>query len=175
MILTALLCSVWYRCPAEREEQTLRRAQLSARLSAELCSPDLWRYYTTLRCTESVHFYGPWIESIQDCWWDPEFHQLSQMVQSLPGFLDLCWMCAVPSQVLRDVYTEVLEAAHPLHRCPTDQSTKVHDGMLFHWPLTFLTKTEFTAVDVFVTQYYTKLVCTSFCIMDGLMLLQKLI
>ncbi len=28
-------------------------------------------------------------------------------------------MCS-PSQVLRDVYTEVLEAAHPLHRGPTD-------------------------------------------------------
>ncbi len=30
-------------------------------------------------------FYGPWIESFQDCWRDPEFPQLSQMVQSLPG------------------------------------------------------------------------------------------
>ncbi len=28
-------------------------------------------------------------------------------------------MCS-PSQVLGDVYTEVLEAAHPLHRGPTD-------------------------------------------------------
>ncbi len=34
-------------------------AQLSARLSAELCSPGLWRYYTTLRCTESEHFLWP--------------------------------------------------------------------------------------------------------------------
>ncbi len=48
--------SVWGRCPAERGEQTLRCAQLSARLSAELCSPD-WRcFHTTLRCTESKHF-----------------------------------------------------------------------------------------------------------------------
>ncbi len=30
------------------------------------------------------------IESFQDCGWDPEFPQLSQMVQSLPGFLNLC-------------------------------------------------------------------------------------
>ncbi len=37
-------CSVWGRCPAERGGQTQRCAQLSARLSAELCSPDLWRY-----------------------------------------------------------------------------------------------------------------------------------
>ncbi len=47
------------RCPAERGGQTQRCAQLSARLSAELCSPDLWRYYTTLRCTESIHFLWP--------------------------------------------------------------------------------------------------------------------
>ncbi len=58
-------------------------------------------------------FYGPWIENVQDSWWDPEFPQLSQMVQSLPGFLDLCLNVCSPSQVLRDVYTEVLEAAHP--------------------------------------------------------------
>ncbi len=48
--------SVWGRCPAERGEQTLRCVQLSARLSAELCSPDLRCFYTTLRCTESIHF-----------------------------------------------------------------------------------------------------------------------
>ncbi len=36
------------------------------------------------------------------------------MVQSLPGFLDLCLNVCSPSQVLGDVYTEVLEAAHPL-------------------------------------------------------------
>ncbi len=44
-------------------------------------------------------FYGPWIESFQDCWWDPEFPQLSQMVQSLPGFLDLCLNVCSPSHV----------------------------------------------------------------------------
>ncbi len=65
-------------------------------------------------------FYGPWIESFQDCWWDPEFPQLSQMVQSLPGFLDLSLNVCSPCQVLGDVYTEVLEATHPLHRGPTD-------------------------------------------------------
>ncbi len=41
------------------------------------------------------------------------------MVQSLPGFLDLCLNVCSQSQVLGDVYTEVLEAAHPLHRGPT--------------------------------------------------------
>ncbi len=56
LFLQLCFCSVWGRCPAERGGQTLRCAQLSARLSAELCSPDLWRYCTTLRCTESIHF-----------------------------------------------------------------------------------------------------------------------
>ncbi len=55
LFLQLCFCSVWGRCPAERGGQTLRCAQLSARLSAELCSPDLWRYCTTLRCTESIH------------------------------------------------------------------------------------------------------------------------
>ncbi len=123
LFLQLCLCSVWGRCPAERGEQTQRCAQLSARLSAELCSPDLWRYCTTLRCQYT--FYGPWIERFQDCWWDPEFPQLSQMVQSLPGFLDLCLNVCSPSQVLGDVYTEVLEAAHPLHRGPADHKRSV--------------------------------------------------
>ncbi len=34
-------------------------AQLSAQFSAELCSPDLRHYHTTLRCTEPVHFLWP--------------------------------------------------------------------------------------------------------------------
>ncbi len=38
------------------------------------------------------------------------------MVQSLPGFLDLCLDVCSPSQVLGDVYTEVLEAAHTDHK-----------------------------------------------------------
>ncbi len=51
--------------------------------------------------------------------------QLSQMVQSLPGFLDLCLNVCSPSQVLGDVYTEVLEAAHPLHRGHADHKRSV--------------------------------------------------
>ncbi len=114
-------CSIWGRCPAERGEQTLICAQLSARLSVELCSPD-WRcFHTTLRYTS----YGPWIERFQDCWWEPEFPQLLQMVQSLPGFLTLCLNVCSPCQVLGDVYTKVLEAAHPLHRGPTDHKMSV--------------------------------------------------
>ncbi len=72
-----------------------------------------------MRCT----FYDPWIERFQDCWWDPEFPLLSQVVQSLPGFLNLCVVLNVcsPSQV----YTEVLKAAHPLHRGPTDHKRSV--------------------------------------------------
>ncbi len=49
-------CSVWGRCPAERGEQTLRYAQLSAQLSARLCSLDWSCFHTTLRYTESIHF-----------------------------------------------------------------------------------------------------------------------
>ncbi len=99
ILLTALFFSVWGRCPAEREEQTLRCAQLSAQLSARLCSPDWSRLHSTLRYT----FYGPWIESFQDCWRDPEFPQLSQMVQSLPGFLNLCYKTVFPLRCLQQV------------------------------------------------------------------------
>ncbi len=47
------------------------------------------------------------------------------MVQPLPGFLDLCLDVCSPSQVLGDVYTEVVEATHPLHRGPTDHKRSV--------------------------------------------------
>ncbi len=47
------------------------------------------------------------------------------MVQSLPGFLNLCLDVCSPSQVLWNVYTEVLEAAHPVHRGPTDHKRSV--------------------------------------------------
>ncbi len=47
------------------------------------------------------------------------------MVQSLPGFLNLCLHVCSPCQVLGDVYTEVLEAAHPLHRGPADHKRGV--------------------------------------------------
>ncbi len=47
------------------------------------------------------------------------------MVQSLPGFLNLCLNVCSPSQVLRDVYTKVLEAAHAVHRGPTDHKRSV--------------------------------------------------
>ncbi len=46
------------------------------------------------------------------------------MLKSLPGFLSLCFNVCSP-QVLGDVYTEVLEAAHPLHRGPTDHKRSV--------------------------------------------------
>ncbi len=47
------------------------------------------------------------------------------MVKSLPGFLDLCLDVCSSCPVLGDVYTEVLEAAHPLHRGPTDHKRSV--------------------------------------------------
>ncbi len=95
LFLQLCFCSVWGRCPAERGGQTQRCAQLSARLSAELCSPDLWRYCTTLRCTESIHFLWPWIESFQDCWWDPEFLSCRRWYSLCLAFLTCVWMCAV--------------------------------------------------------------------------------
>ncbi len=36
------------------------------------------------------------------------------------AFLTWVWMCAVQFRSSGDAYTEVLEAAHPLHRGPTD-------------------------------------------------------
>ncbi len=51
------------------------------------------------------------------------------MVQSLLGFLNLCLNVCSPSQVLRGVYTEVLEAAHPLHRGSTAHKRSV----VFWW------------------------------------------
>ncbi len=108
-------------CREGRADPEMRSAKRTT-----LCSPDLRRYHTTLRCTFSQYtFNGPWIERFQDCCWDPEFPQLSQMVQSLPGFLDRCLHVYSPSQVLGDVYTEVLEAAHLLHRGPTDHKRNV--------------------------------------------------
>ncbi len=47
------------------------------------------------------------------------------MVQSLPGFLNLCLNVCSPSQVLGDVYTDIFEAAHPLHSGPTDLKRSV--------------------------------------------------
>ncbi len=133
LFLQLCFCSVWGRCPAERGGQTQRCAQLSARLSAELCVLICGVTVPHWDALSQYTFYGPWIESFQDCWWDPEFPQLSQMVQSLPGFLDLCLNVCSPSQVLGDVYTEVLEAAHPLHRGPADHKRSVgplHSSML---------------------------------------------
>ncbi len=52
------------------------------------------------------------------------------MVPSLPGFLDLCLNVCSPCQVLGDVYTEVLEAALPLHRGPTDHKRSVGPPLL---------------------------------------------
>ncbi len=54
------------------------------------------------------------------------------MVQSLPGFLDLSLNVCSLRQVLRDVYTEVLEATHPLHRGPTDHKRSVGPLLSLH-------------------------------------------
>ncbi len=89
-------------------------------------------YHTEMHWVYVYTFYGPWIESFQDSWRDPEFPQLSQMVQPLPGFLHLCLDVCSPCQVLGDVDTEVLEAAHPLHRGPADHKRSV--GLLLSLP-----------------------------------------
>ncbi len=73
IILAALLLQLLGRCPAERGEQTLRCAPLSAQLSAELCSPDLWGYHTTLRCTELIHFLWPLNRKISELLIDDSF------------------------------------------------------------------------------------------------------
>ncbi len=98
-------CSVWGRCPAERGEQTLRCAQLSAQVHF------LW----PLNRKFSGLLVRPWISSA---------------VADFPGFLNLS--LNVCSQVLGGVYTEVLEAAHPLHRGPTDHKRSV--GLLLSLP-----------------------------------------
>ncbi len=76
---------------AEPEMRSAKRTTLCRALQS--CFVALL-YHTEMHWVSTL-FYGPWIESFQDCWRDPEFPQLSQMVQSLPGFLDLCWNCAV--------------------------------------------------------------------------------
>ncbi len=43
----------------------------------------------------------------------------------MPGFLNLSLNVCSPCQVLGGVYTEVLEATHPLHRGPTDHKRSV--------------------------------------------------
>ncbi len=120
--LQLCFCSVWGRCPAERGEQTLRCAQLSAQLSAELCSPDLRRFHTTLRCTESVHLLWPLNRKFSGFLVRP---WISSAVADGTVFAWLSWPVFGPSQVLGDVYTEVLEAAQPLHRGPTDHKRSV--------------------------------------------------
>ncbi len=48
------------------------------------------------------------------------------MVQSLPGFLDLVFECVQSKSGPREMFTtEVLEAAHPLHRGPADHKRSV--------------------------------------------------
>ncbi len=67
------------------------------------------------------------------------------MVQSLPGFLNLCLNVCSPCQVLGDVYSEVLEATHPLHRGPTDQKNTMLNTMLV----------EITHVEQTIVEYVT--------------------
>ncbi len=110
-------------CREGRAEPEMRSAKCTT-----LCSFAVLIWGVTIPHWDALSqyiYYGPWIESFQDSWRDPEFPQLSQMVQSLPGFLSLCLNVCSPSQVLGDVYTEVLEAAHLFHKGPTDHKRSV--------------------------------------------------
>ncbi len=82
-------------------------------------------FHTTLRCTETNTFYGPCIESFQDCCETLNFLSLSADGTVFAWLLDLCLDVCSPSQVLGDVYAEVLEAAYSLHRGPTDHKRSV--------------------------------------------------
>ncbi len=110
-------------CREGRADPEMRSAKRTTLCRA--CSPGLWRYYTTLRCTESIHFLWPLNRKFSGCWWDPEFPQLSQMVQSLPGFLNLSLNVCSPCQVLRDVTPRYLKLHTLSHRGPTDRKRTV--------------------------------------------------
>ncbi len=107
------------------EVDVLQRGKSKPSVKRTTLCRALQSWFEALPYHSQYTFYDPWIERFQDCWWDPEFPQLSQMGQSLPGFLHLSLNVCSPSQVLWDVYTEVLEATHPLHRGPTDHKRGV--------------------------------------------------
>ncbi len=113
-------CGVWGRCPAEREEQTLRCAQLSAQLSAELCSPDLRRFHTTLRCTESVHFIWPLNRKFSGLLVRPWIFSAVFAWLSWP-----VWMCAVQVRSSEMFTLRYLKLLTILHRGPTDHKRSV--------------------------------------------------
>ncbi len=92
----------------------------------DLCPPVLRTSHSRVELVKS-ELPRTQVRTLRTWYWEtaPDFPQLSQMVQSLPGFLNLCLDVCSPSQVLGDVYTEVLEAARPLHRGPTDHKRSV--------------------------------------------------
>ncbi len=120
------LCIVWCRCPAERGEPTQRYAQLSAQLSARLCSLGWSCFHTTLRCTETKHFLWSLHRKFSGLLCETlNFLSCRRWYSLCLAFLDLCLDVCSPSQVLGDVYAEVLEAANSLHRGPTDHKRSV--------------------------------------------------
>ncbi len=84
---------------------------------------EVFPYHTEMHWVSSLSMAPEW--KVFRIAGETEFPQLSQMVKSLPGFLNLCLNLCSPSQVLWEVYTEVLEAAHPLHMGPTDHKRSV--------------------------------------------------
>ncbi len=119
---------------ADPEMRSAKRITLCRALQSWL---EALPYHTTLRCTESVDFLWPLNRKFSGflvrSW-------ISSAVAdgTVFAFLTLCLDVCSPSQVLRDVYTEVLEAAHPLHRGPTD-----HKRSILKWVYTSILKCDF--------------------------------
>ncbi len=125
LFLQLCFCSVWGRCPAERGGQTQRCAQLSARLSAELCSPVLWHYCTTLRCTESVHFLWPLNRKFSGLLERP---WISSAVADGTVFAWLSWPvfeCVQSKSGPRRCLHRGTWSCSPLHRGPADHKRSV--------------------------------------------------
>ncbi len=110
-------------CRERRADPEMRSAK---RTTLCLYSPGLSGYHTTQRCTESIQFLWPLSRKFSGLLVRPWISSaVADNTVSLPGFLDLSLNVCSPSQVLWDVYTEVLEAAHPLHKGPTDHKRSV--------------------------------------------------
>ncbi len=112
---------VLQRGEADPEMRSAKRTTL-----CRACSPALWRYCTTLRCTESIHFLWPLNREFSGLLVRP---WISSAVADGTVFawlsLTCVWMCAVQVRSSEMFTPRVLEAAHPLHRGPADHKRSV--------------------------------------------------
>ncbi len=81
-------------------------------------------YHTEMHW-ESIHFLWPLNRNFSGLLVRPWISSAVADGTVFACFLDLCLDVCSPCQVLGDVYTEVLEATHPLHRGPTDHKRGV--------------------------------------------------